>query len=98
VTLSNVVVSKKEALGTDNKPHGEFWVAKSKGEEGLVVTSDLKFKTTFYTYDKGSKSWSTKLTDGQKLKSIRGIMQFSFGRWKLLPLSDDMLMWDTTKK
>ncbi len=97
VSLKDVVVAKKEALGTDGKPHGEFWIGKSTGEQGLMVKADLKWPVTFYTYDKDTKKWATKLTDGQKLKSVRGIMTYSFEHWKLMPLSDDMLDFDTSK-
>ncbi|MCO4759968.1 MAG: hypothetical protein KC502_00565 [Myxococcales bacterium] len=93
VTLNDMVVADKEALGTDNKPHGEFWLGTKVGEKGLMVKTDLKFKTTFYTYDSDSKSWVTTLKDGDKISSIQGIMTFSFGHWKLLPLSDDMIVW-----
>ena len=95
ITLNDVVVGEKEALGTDGKPHGEFWLGTATGDKGLMVKTDLKFKTTFYTYDKDTKTWATKLEDGQKLKSITGILTYSFSHWKLVPLSDDMLVWES---
>ncbi|HAN30287.1 MAG TPA: hypothetical protein DCQ06_01695, partial [Myxococcales bacterium] len=91
VSLKNVVITDIEALGTDGKPHGEMYIGANSGEKTLMVKADLKWPVTFYSYDKDAKKWSTSLTEGTKLKSIRGIMTYSFERWKLMPLSDDML-------
>ncbi len=97
VTLNDVVISKTEALGTDGKPHGDLWIGKAKGDEGLIVRTNFEFPTTFYTYDKDTKKWTTKLVEGQKLKSISGVLTYSYEHWKLQPLSDAMLVWDSSK-
>ena len=94
ISLENVVITDKEALGTDGKPHGEIWIGAKDGDKSLMVKADLKWPVTFYSYDKDSKKWSTSLTDGTKLKSISGILTYSFEHWKLMPLSDDMLVFE----
>ncbi|MCB9740651.1 MAG: hypothetical protein H6747_15415 [Deltaproteobacteria bacterium] len=85
VSLENLVVSDNEPLGTDGKPHGEFYVGKDKSDKSVLVAPG--FSTTFSK--KGDDgNYRAIFEVGKEFKSIRGIVTYSFGKWRLIPVGD----------
>ncbi len=88
VSIENVVVSDNEPKGTDGKPHGEFYVGKDDKDKAVLVAPG--FGTTFSV--KGSDGlFRASFPIGTKFKSIRGVVAYSFGAYKLIPLGDSAL-------
>ena len=85
VTVNNVILTNDAALGTDGKPHGEMYL-------GLVAGTDLlRMGSVFpgvYLSDKNPDgTYTPKWAKGQKFASITGVMQYSFGKFRLLPVN-----------
>ncbi len=88
VSIENVVVSDNEPKGTDGKPHGEFYVGKDDKDKAVLVAPG--FGTTFSV--KGADGvFRASFPVGTKFKSIRGVVAYSFGAYKLVPLGDGAL-------
>jgi predicted extracellular nuclease len=90
VSVENVVVTDNKPLGTDGKTHGEFYVGSKDGDKALLIS--YGFNTTFSKKVDGA--WVADVPMGKKLKSIRGVMTWSYGKWKLIPMEDSFLHWD----
>ena len=88
VSIENVVVSDNEPKGTDGKPHGDFFVGKDDKDKAVLITPG--FSTTFSK--KGADElYSADFPVGKKFKSIRGVIKYDFGAYKLVPLGDAAL-------
>jgi hypothetical protein len=85
VSIEDVVVSDNEALGSDNKPHGEFYVGKDKSDKAVRIAPG--FGTTFSK--KGDDGvWRAQVEVGKEYKSIRGVLSYAFNAWRLTPVGD----------
>ncbi|MEY3011609.1 MAG: hypothetical protein RIT45_344 [Pseudomonadota bacterium] len=85
ISIENVVVSDNEPLGTDGKPHGEFYVGKDKTDKSVLIAPG--FSTTFSKQgDDGN--YRAIFEVGKEFKSIRGVVTYSFGKWRLIPVGD----------
>lgn len=85
ISIENVVVSDNEPLGTDGNPHGEFYVGKDKSDKSILVAPG--FSTTFSK--KGDDGYYRAIFEvGKEFNSIRGIVTYSFGKWRLIPVGD----------
>lgn len=88
VSIENVVVSDNEPKGTDGKPHGDFFVGKDDKDKAVLITPG--FSTTFSK--KGADElYRADFPIGKKFKSIRGVIKYDFGAYKLVPLGDGAL-------
>ena len=83
VTVNNVVLSNEAALGTDGKPHGELYVGPDDKTDALRIGPMFGV----YLTDKAGTVYTSKWPKGTKFASITGVMQFSFGKFRLLPVS-----------
>ncbi len=92
ITMENLVVSDPEPKSKNDKKFCGFWVGKDDGDKALLVT--CTWGTTFATYDKDKSTWNTTVKKGDKIKSLTGVIQFSFDEFKLAPLGDAGIDWD----
>lgn len=91
ISVDNLTVDDPEAKGSDGKYHGDIKVVDAKGAKLHIRTG---FDTSFSTYDSTTKTWSTTLKKGAKLKSLRGLYIFSYGAWQLDPFEDAGFDWE----
>lgn len=92
VNMGAVVVSDPEPKSTKGTKFCGFWVGKDADDKALLVV--CTWGTSFATYDKDAKTWNTTVKKGDKIKSLRGAVQFSFDEFKLAPLGDAGIEWD----
>lgn len=88
VELHNVV-SGGDALGTDGKPHGDFWVGMTKGDMALRVGAG--FPGVYTSVKQADGSFLPKYPAGTMLGTVRGVIDYNFGTFRLL-LTEDPLM------
>jgi hypothetical protein len=84
VEVQNVVVSRASVPGSDGKDHGDFGVTTIGGSEELIVT--YTFANDYYTYQR---------TAGDKFNKLTGVLQYSFGEFRLAPRGCDDLIRDS---
>jgi hypothetical protein len=90
VELENVVVSDSLANGTDAKPHGAILVGADENSPTVRIASGFgKFYMT--EYDKTAKVYSEKYPKGTKIKSIKGVIEYTYGAFQLLPVEEPIL-------
>lgn len=82
ITLSNVFVSDSAPLGSDGKVHGEIYIGSSADDKAVLVHSAFGF---FVTNKNADGTYSSKWAKGTKFSAITGVMQYSFGKFVLLP-------------
>lgn len=92
VSMGDLVVSDPEPKSPKGTKFCGFWVGKDADDKALLVV--CTWGTTFATYDKDAKTWQTTVKKGDKIKSLRGAVQFSFEEFKLAPLGDAGIEWD----
>ena len=92
VSMDNLVVSDPEPKSSKGTKFCGFWVGKDADDKALLVV--CTWGTTFATYDKDAKTWNTTVKKGDKVKSLRGVVQYSFEEYKLAPLGDDGIDWE----
>ncbi len=93
VSLENLVVSDPAPENAKSKKKFcGFWVGKDADDKALLVA--CTWGTTFATYDKDKSTWTTTVNKGDKVKSLKGVIQFSFDEYKLAPLGDAGIDWE----
>ncbi|MFZ4578299.1 MAG: hypothetical protein ACOYOB_07875 [Myxococcota bacterium] len=90
VELENVVVSNPLANGTDSKPHGAILVGADENSPTVRIASGFG-KVYMTEYDKTSKVYSEKYPKGTKIKSIKGVIEYTYGAFQLLPVEEPIL-------
>ncbi|MSQ83890.1 MAG: hypothetical protein EXR77_13560 [Myxococcales bacterium] len=89
VQLQDVVVGD-DALGSDNKPHGEVYVGKSADDKALRIASSF---FNVYLSDKtkgadGKDVFTPKYPKGTKLGTLTGVVEYAFGVYRLVITKD----------
>ncbi len=89
VTLNNVYVSDTAPLGSDGKPHGDIYIGSSASDSAVLVHSAFGF---FLTNKNADGTYASKWPKGTKFSSITGVMQYSFGKFALLPMGEKAIV------
>lgn len=84
VQLENVVVGP-EALGSDGKPHGDYYIGKTADDKALRMGSAF---FGIYMSDKEGTVFTPKYPTGTKLGSVTGVLEYSFGTYRLVITKD----------
>jgi hypothetical protein len=90
VELENVVVADSLANGTDGKPHGAILVGADENSPTVRISGGFG-KVYMTEYDKTTKVYSEKYPKGTKIKSIKGVIEYTYGAFQLLPVEDPIL-------
>ena len=88
VELKNLVASG-DALGTDGKPHGDFWVGMTNGDQGLRVGAT--FPGVYTSTKQPDGTYTPKYPAGTKLSKVRGVVDYNFGTYRLLLTEDPVV-------
>ncbi len=88
VELHNVVTGG-DALGTDGKPHGDFWVGMTKGDTALRVGAG--FPGVYTSVKQADGTFLPKYPAGTMLSTVRGVIDYNFGTFRLLLTEDPLL-------
>ncbi|MFZ4576946.1 MAG: hypothetical protein ACOYOB_01020 [Myxococcota bacterium] len=89
VRIENVVVSDSLAAGTDGKPHGDIYVGTSASDK--LVRLGGGFGMYLTEYDKTTKVYSEKYPVGTTFASVTGVLQYSYGQFKLIPVEPPVI-------
>lgn len=84
VQLHDVVVGP-EALGSDGKPHGDYYIGKTKDDKALRMGSAFY---GVYLSDKDGTTFTPKYPTGTKLGTVTGVLEYSFGAYRLVISKD----------
>ena len=84
VQLKDVVVGP-EALGSDGKPHGDFYIGKTADDKALRMGSAF---FGVYMSDKNGEVFTPKYPTGTKLGTVTGVLEYSFGTYRLVISKD----------
>ena len=84
VQLNDVVVGP-EALGSDGKPHGDYYIGKTKDDKALRMGSAFY---GVYLSDKDGTTFTPKYPTGTKLGTVTGVLEYSFGTYRLVISKD----------
>jgi predicted extracellular nuclease len=84
VQLNDVVVGP-EALGSDGKPHGDYYIGKTKDDKALRMGSAFY---GVYMSDKDGTTFTPKYPTGTKLGTVTGVLEYSFGTYRLVISKD----------
>jgi predicted extracellular nuclease len=84
VQLNNVVVGP-EALGSDGKPHGDYYIGKTADDKALRMGSAFY---GVYLSDKDGTTFTPKYPTGTKLGTVTGVLEYSFGTYRLVISKD----------
>lgn len=84
VQLQNVVVGP-EALGSDGKPHGDYYIGKTADDKALRMGSAF---FGVYMSDKNGDVFTPKYPTGTKLGTVTGVLEYSFGTYRLVISKD----------
>lgn len=85
VSLSDVVASG-DALGTDGKPHGDFFVGLSGTDQALRVGAG--FPGIYTSVKQPDGTFAAKYPLGTKLGKVHGVIDYNFGTYRLLLTED----------
>ncbi|MBI5607579.1 MAG: hypothetical protein HY902_01715 [Deltaproteobacteria bacterium] len=88
VELHNLVAGG-DALGTDGKPHGDFWVGMTKGDMALRVGAG--FPGVYTSVKQADGTFLPKYPAGTMLGTVRGVIDYNFGTFRLLLTEDPLL-------
>lgn len=84
VQLNDVVVGP-EALGSDGKPHGDYYIGKTADDKALRMGSAFY---GVYLSDKDGTTFTPKYPTGTKLGTVTGVLEYSFGTYRLVISKD----------
>lgn len=84
VQLNDVVVGP-EALGSDGKPHGDYYIGKTADDKALRMGSAFY---GVYMSDKDGTTYTPKYPTGTKLGTVTGVLEYSFGTYRLVISKD----------
>ncbi len=82
VKLNDVTITNAKVLGSDGKDHGDFMVGGDGNTTGVIIghAFHLDYMSTDPTKDKRK--------NGTKFTSITGVVQYSYGHYRVNPRTD----------